>query len=325
MDRLDADIRNPQSVISHHMRIATIDIGTNTVLLLVAEVDSEGSIHRLAYEQRIPRLGKGVDGSKNLQPESMQRVIGVLQEYKSIISSFDIEKIVACGTSAVRDAANREEFAELVHSNTGLDLEVLSGDDEAYWTYRGAVSGIPGITKATVVDIGGGSTEITVGNDKDIIDSISLDVGSVRLTERFLKHDPPTHPELEASITLVEDEIAKAGRFDFKDSTLVGVAGTATSLAILAQGLKEFSIDAVTNYNLDLDTVYLLFRALRAMPMDEIRTQSTFLEGRHDVIVAGVLILREIMAHFKFKEMIVSERGVRYGLVLREFERNSKS
>lgn len=303
------------------MRIASIDIGTNTVLLLVASVDKTGDIQRLAYEQRIPRLGKGVDGSRNLQSDAMQRVIGVLQEYKSIISTFNVEKTVVCGTSAVRDATNRQEFAELVHSHTGFELEVLSGEDEAYWTYRGAISGIPGITKATVVDIGGGSTEITIGNDKTIIDSISLDVGSVRVTERFLKHDPPTHPELEASITLVEDELAKAGRFDFKDSTLVGVAGTATSLAILAQGLKEFSLDAITNYRLDLDTVYLLFRALRAMPSGEILAQSSFMKGRHDVIVAGVLILREIMAHFKFKEMIVSERGVRYGLVLREWER----
>jgi exopolyphosphatase/guanosine-5'-triphosphate,3'-diphosphate pyrophosphatase len=306
------------------MRIATIDIGTNTVLLLVADVTREGAITPVVYEQRIPRLGKGVDAAKNLQPDAMQRVIDVLKEYRAFIAQQDVSATVVAGTSAVRDAANREEFIRRVRSDVGFELEVLSGEEEAYWTYRGAISGIPGIRKATVVDIGGGSTEITVGDDRKILHSVSLDVGSVRLTERFFKHDPPTHPELEAAITLVEEELARAGAFDFKNSVLVGVAGTATSLAVLAQGLKAFSIEAVTNYKLDIDTVYHLFRALRAMRVQEIRSLSSMMEGRSDVIVAGTLIVREIMAHCKFKEMIVSERGVRYGLLLREWERRTE-
>lgn len=305
------------------MRIATIDIGTNTVLLLVADVTREGTITPVVYEQRIPRLGKGVDAAKNLQPDAMQRVIDVLKEYRAIIAQHDVSTTVVAGTSAVRDAANREEFVRRVQTEVGFSLEVLSGEEEAYWTYRGAISGIPGIRKATVVDIGGGSTEITVGDDRKILHSVSLDVGSVRLTERFFQHNPPTHPELEAAITLVEEELAKAGAFDFTNSALVGVAGTATTLAVLAQGLKAFSIEAVTNYKLDIDTVYLLFRALRAMHTQEIRSLSSMMEGRSDVIVAGTLIVREIMAHFKFKEMIVSERGVRYGLLLREWEKQT--
>jgi len=305
------------------MRIATIDIGTNTVLLLVADVTREGTITPVVYEQRIPRLGKGVDAAKNLQPDAMQRVIDVLKEYRAIIAQHDVSTTVVAGTSAVRDAANREEFVRRVQTEVGFSLEVLNGEEEAYWTYRGAISGIPGIRKATVVDIGGGSTEITVGDDRKILHSVSLDVGSVRLTERFFQHNPPTHPELEAAITLVEEELAKAGAFDFTNSALVGVAGTATTLAVLAQGLKAFSIEAVTNYKLDIDTVYLLFRALRAMHTQEIRSLSSMMEGRSDVIVAGTLIVREIMAHFKFKEMIVSERGVRYGLLLREWEKQT--
>lgn len=302
------------------MTIASIDIGTNTVLLLIAEIDKRGHIATLAYEQRIPRLGKGVDESKNLQPDSMQRVVAVLKEYKSIIARHNVERTIVAGTSAVRDATNKEEFAKLIHSTTGFALQVLSGEEEAYWTYRGAISGVPNIAKATVIDIGGGSTEITVGDSTTIRDSVSVNVGSVRLTERFFHHDPPTHPELEMAIACVADELAKASRFDFANSTLIGVAGTATSLAILAQGLKDFSIDAVTNYKLDLNTVNHLFSTLRAMPSSEIRQLSSIMEGRSDVIAAGALILREILAHFKFKEMIVSERGVRYGLVLRELE-----
>jgi exopolyphosphatase/guanosine-5'-triphosphate,3'-diphosphate pyrophosphatase len=302
------------------MKIASIDIGTNTVLLLIAEVDDNGRISPLVYEQRIPRLGKGVDASRNLQPESMHQVVEVLREYKSVISSHNVVKTIVCGTSAVREAKNKEEFRNLIHSEAGFDLEVLSGDDEAYWTYRGAISGIAGIRKATVVDIGGGSTEITVGNDRSIVNFVSLDLGSVRLTERFFQTDPPTPLELQAANMCIDSMLVKASAFNFKDSILVGVAGTATSLAVLAQGLKTFSIDAVTNYRLDIDTVNLLLQTLRAMPSEEIRRLTSMMEGRHDIITAGALILHEIMEHFNFKEMMVSERGVRYGLILREFE-----
>jgi exopolyphosphatase/guanosine-5'-triphosphate,3'-diphosphate pyrophosphatase len=300
------------------MTIATIDIGTNTVLLLVAEIDSAGRIKTLAYEQRVPRLGRGVDQHRNLHQDSMERVVDVLNEYKTTMAQYRPVRIVVCGTSAVRDAHNRDEFVGMVRERTGFDLEVLSGEEEAQWTYRGAISGIPGVQKATVVDIGGGSTEITTGDREHITHKVSLDIGSVRLTERCFKHDPPTHPELEKAIEIAEEELFKAKDFPFSGSTLIGVAGTATSLAILNQGLREFRVEAVTNYRLKLEDVYALFRSLRGMPSSQIHSLSAVMEGRADVIAAGVLILREIMAHFKFEEMIVSERGVRYGLVVRE-------
>ncbi|MBI4535125.1 MAG: Ppx/GppA family phosphatase, partial [Ignavibacteriae bacterium] len=256
------------------MKIATIDIGTNTILLLVATVGQSGNIVTLAYEQRIPRLGRGVDAYMNLQPESMHRAIDVMKEYENIIEAHQPDSVVVAATSAVRDAANRNEFSNLLRVNTGFELEVLSGDDEAYWTYRGAISGIANIGHATVVDIGGGSTEITVGDRVSIHNRISLGIGSVRVTERFFKNDPPTHPELEAAITFVEDELARPKGFGFSGSTLIGVAGTATSLAMLDQELKEFSVSAVTGYRMKLDNVYSLFRMLREMPSTEIRKLS---------------------------------------------------
>ena len=148
------------------MNIAVIDIGTNTVLLLIARFDPIGCIIPLAYEQRVPRLGKGVDEYKNLLPDSMERVIGVLEEYKRIMAGFELAKVVICGTSAVRDARNKALFAELIHQGTGLTLEILTGEEEALWSYRGALSGVPDIHRATVVDIGGGSTEIGVGDSR---------------------------------------------------------------------------------------------------------------------------------------------------------------
>lgn len=306
---------------NNEVNVAVIDIGTNTVLLLIARIDPDGKMVPLEYQQRVPRLGKGVDARKNLQPESMYRVVEVLKEYKAGMAHFALQSVVVAGTSAVRDAHNREDFVLLIKNETGFELEVLGGDDEAYWTYRGATSGVPGVKRATVVDIGGGSTEITIGNAMTVENKISLNIGSVRLTERFFKHDPPADPELEAAITFIEDRLAEPKGFDFTDSTLIGVAGTATSLAILDQGRKEFSIDAVTNYHLKLDNVHTIFRTLRAMPSSEILSLSSVLQGRNDVIIAGALILREIMAHFTFAEMIVSERGVRYGLAIREWEK----
>ncbi|MFN0156746.1 MAG: Ppx/GppA family phosphatase [Bacteroidota bacterium] len=306
------------------MNIAVIDIGTNTVLLLVASIDSHGHIEPLVYEQRAPRLGKGVDEHKRLHPDSMLQVVGVLEEYQKIIHQHTIDATVVCGTSAVRDATNKEEFIALVKQRVGFDIEVLSGDDEALWTYRGAISGVPDIQSATVVDIGGGSTEITVGDAASIRQRVSLDIGSVRLTERFFKHDPPTHPELEKAIEIIENELAKAGRFGFEGTTLIGVAGTATALAILDQGLREFDLPSVVNYRLKVDNVYGLLRTLRSMSSEKILELSRVMEGRADIITAGVLILREVMVHFKFKELIVSERGVRYGLALREWERFTK-
>ena len=305
------------------MRVAVIDIGTNTVLLLVAEVGRDGTIRPIVYEQRVPRLGRGVDASGKLAPDAVDRVIAVLQEYRTLITPHAPRATAVCGTSAVRDAADREEFVRRVRNETGFELEVLSGDEEALLTYRGGVSGVPAAPRYTVADIGGGSTEIITGDGGRIDERVSLDIGSVRLTERCLRHDPPTPAELEAAIEIVENEIARASRFPFKGSTLVGVAGTATSLAILAQGLTAFDAGAVTNYLLSRETVESLFRTLRVMPSAMIRTLSSVMEGRSDVIVAGVLIAREIMAHFSFDTMTVSERGVRYGIALREAERTA--
>jgi exopolyphosphatase/guanosine-5'-triphosphate,3'-diphosphate pyrophosphatase len=303
------------------MTISVIDIGTNTVLLLVAKVSANGTITPLVYEQRIPRLGKGVDAQRTLHPDSMARAIGALKEFRDLSAPFRPERTVVCGTSAVRDAANSAEFAGLVDKETGYRLEVLSGEEEALWTFRGGISGVPGIESATVIDIGGGSTEIIVGERSRIMQKISLDVGSVRLTERFLRHDPPAPDELEAALQIASTVLGQAN-FPFAGSTLVGVAGTATTLAILDQGLRTFDVRAVTNYRLTMEAVDRLYAKLREMNASAIRALSSAMEGRADVIVAGALILREAMKKFGFNEAVVSERGLRYGLALREAEKH---
>jgi len=304
--------------------VASIDIGTNTVLLLVATIDPGGIIHTHEYEQRVPRLGKGVDADRNLQPDSMARVSAVLGEYRSLLQRYSPERIIVAGTSAVRDARNKGQFLDLIRREAGFEVEVLSGADEALWTYRGAISGVPGLAQATVLDIGGGSTEITAGDREQIKESCSLDIGSVRLTERFFIHDPPHASEIASASRWVAEALSRPGGFNFRGTTLIGVAGTATSLAILDQGLREFSIRAIMNYVLTVDRVEALLDKLRTMSSSEILRLSAVLKGRNDIILAGTLILREVMAHHGFNSMIVSERGVRYGLAIREWVRSQQ-
>ncbi len=302
-------------------KIAAIDVGTNTVLLLLARVGPGGSLAPILQEQRVPRLGRGTDASRRLAPDAIRRVIDVLKEYQALLEPYHPERTVVCGTSAVRDAANRNDLVARVRLETGLTLEVLGGNEEALLTYRGALSGIPDAGRTAVVDIGGGSTEIITGDRAMPERTFSLQIGSVRLKERFLKHDPPTPAELASAIATVKDALSLAGAPRPSDGTLVGVAGTATSLAHLARGLREFNPDAIINYRMPYTAVEHLVRTLSSMTSPAIRGLSSVLEGRADVITAGALILREVMAHLGFDEVVVSERGVRYGLVLREAEK----
>jgi exopolyphosphatase / guanosine-5'-triphosphate,3'-diphosphate pyrophosphatase len=303
------------------MIVAAIDIGTNSVLLLVASVSESGEITTLAHETRLPRLGRGVDAERHLQPESISRVVAVVSEYAKMIRQFKVDKTVVGGTSAVRDAANADDLTHQIQEATGYQLEVLSGSDEAILTYRGAISGIGAFSNVAVIDIGGGSTEITVGIPSGISDHVSLNVGSVRLTERFLEHDPPLADEIASARAFTREQLKKAQGFIRPDLRWVGVAGTATTIAVLVRGKTEFALADVTNVLLLREDVDRVFRKLVGMPAQEIRALSNVLEGRADVITAGTLILQEAMESFHCSDMTVSERGLRYGLALREWGR----
>ncbi len=308
----------PNASLPRHPTIAVIDIGTNTVLLLVATISSDGSITPLVYEQRIPRLGKGVDEKKRLHADSMYRTVDVLLEYRGIILQHSPDRISVIGTSAVRDAENRDEFIALVRARTGFTLEVLSGRDEAMWTYRGAISGIRTVERATVIDIGGGSTEITSGSSDHIIGSSSIDIGSVRLTERILHHNPPLDEEIRQVRKAIEDHLATVQSVPERGSILVAVAGTATTIALLARGYSEFSLAGVSGVTLTVAEIASTTEELTHMTVEDILAHGSYMQGRADVITAGALILLAVMQRYDFREVVVSERGVRYGIALRE-------
>jgi len=302
------------------MHVAAIDIGTNTALLLICTIDKTGTITPVRHEQRVPRLGKGVDASGLLLEESMDRVARVCEEYGEIMREYPLRHIVVAGTSAVRQATNRDVLIEKIRHSVGFDVEVLSGEDEALWTYRGAISGFGDSKDAVVIDIGGGSTEITFGNGKDVSQKYSLDLGSVRITERFLRNDPPSKSEIDSASDFIKKALGTASIPSADNSLCTGVAGTPTSLAVLDQNLPDFNLKAIAGYKLTRNRITSLFERLRNIPTNEIRKLSIIMEGREDIMVAGTLILHTVMEVLSIDSLTVSERGIRYGLALREWE-----
>ncbi len=297
--------------------VAAIDVGTNTVLLLIARVDRDGTLTPIKEIYRVPRLGTGVDARKMLDPDAIARVIAVLDEYRAIASSHGADQTIVCATSAVRDAANRGDFIRLVHQQTGLNLEVLSGEEEALWSYLGAISDLPSANQVLVLDIGGGSSEMIWGDAQTINKRVSINIGAVRLTERCFHRDPPSEEEINKAGGLIDTALGSIAHTPFPAALLVAVAGTPTTLATLALGLKEFSQKAVAGYVLEREVIERLWHQLHRLPAAEIQKLSDVLEGRADVITAGTLILRRTMDRFGFNAVTVSDKGLRYGLVLR--------
>jgi len=312
------------------MIVAAIDIGTNTLLLLVAEIDENGSIRQMEHQQRLPRLGRDVDRTGAIGIAAFDRIAWIVREYKNLAQQLHADKIITCATSAVRDASNRDEFRNFIEKSTGIGLEILSGDEEAVLSYRGALSGVNRPGPFVVLDIGGGSTEIIYqqpggGNGNAVLHRFSLQIGAVRLTERYFKHDPPLPAEIESAKSLIVEELSQIRNPGFQNLTLVGVAGTVTTLACLDQGLEEFDVEKVAGFTLTGEHVAQWISRLTGMTAREISALSNTTSGRADILTAGTLILHEVMSHFRFPSVVVSERGLRFGVVLREWERSRGS
>jgi len=319
------------------MKIATIDLGTNTALLLIAEISVDGKINVLRDELRSPRIGKDVDAARRISENSFQRVKEVFLEYKELISKYSADKIIATGTSALRDASNREEFIERMKSETEIAIEILSGEDEALWTFRGAISGINNLQEnVAVIDIGGGSTELSYElrvsssqfkNKFQVHNtqlatcnffSKSLNIGAVRITEKFFASLPPKENEIDNARKFIYEHLSEIPKEQFTNSQLIGVAGTVTTLALLAQNVFVFDVSKVANYILSIDAIEEWFHILSKKTPQEILSFTSAANGREDILFAGTLILFETMQYFSWSELVVSERGLRYGIALRE-------
>ncbi|HEX3225155.1 MAG TPA: Ppx/GppA phosphatase family protein [Gaiellaceae bacterium] len=286
------------------MRVAAVDLGTNTTRLLVADVD-DGRVAEVHRETHITRLGEDVDARKRLLPLPIARVRNVLTDYRRTLERLGAERTLAVATSAVRDAENGEAFLGEIEWSYGFATRLVGGDEEAQLTRRG-VEPQPG---TLVLDIGGGSTELIVDDFH-----VSLDVGSVRFTERFVHTDPPPREELDACGRAARE--ALAAHADVHASRAIGVAGTVTSLAALDLGLERYDRERVHGHQLTREGAAAQLERLAALPLAERREVPALDPDRAHVIVAGGVILLAVLDTFKLDAIEVSERDILDGIAL---------
>ncbi len=309
------------------MLLAGIDIGTLTCRLLVAHVEPPHIFREMDADRRILRLGEGVDARKKLSEAAMVRVLDVLKEWKTKLAAYPVDAVILVATSAVRDAANRQEFIQRVSESVGWEIEVLSGEEEARRTLLGIQFGLPKeISEFLALDIGGGSTEIIRFNADQTHEDISLDLGVVRLLERVLAHDPPTGQELAAAEEEILQHLEQAEQHFTQPwpMSLVGTAGTITTLSAMDQGLTRYVSAKVHNSVLTLETVRRLEAALLSRASAQRLGMPGLEPGREQVIVAGTLILRKTMEHFGYDRCLVSDYGLREGVLVDLANRKAK-
>ena len=304
-------------------RVSCIDIGTNTALLLIADLEPEsGTINPLYHQQTIVRLGKNVDAEKIIDQAALQRLIACLSEYRQISDQHNAEEIIAAGTSALRDAQNHHEVISEVAREAGITIRCIAGHEEAELTFFGAVAGMSNIPALfTVIDIGGGSTEISIGSTTALEKSVSLNIGSVRLTERLFTTLPPPQHEVDAAKKHINDLLTSSllPFFAARDH-VYGVAGTLTTIAQVSQGLKHFDALKVHNYPLSFNEVHTFLEKLKESSLEQI-IHLGIPDGRADVITMGTLILHQFMRLLGVAEIRVSIQGLRFGIAQQELLR----
>jgi exopolyphosphatase / guanosine-5'-triphosphate,3'-diphosphate pyrophosphatase len=298
------------------MRVGAIDIGTNSVLLLVAERQPDGTLRRIIDLATITRLGQGVDATGELAAEAVTRTLECVKGYARHLAEHEVSVTGAVGTSAMRDARGGEGFRAAFESHVGVVPEIITGEREAALTFDGALTGLPEMTPVAVFDIGGGSTEIIKGRfvaGRPVIDAaVSLDVGAVRLTERIVTSDPPSPDELEAIRRHTREVLDGAPAID--GLPLVGVAGTITTLAALAHRVEPYDGERVHGSELTAADLQRCSEQLAGVALDERKRLRGLDPKRADVIIAGSLICQEVRAWADAERVLVSDRGVRWGL-----------
>ena len=299
------------------MRVAVVDIGTNSTRLLVAEV-KDGTVTELERRSTVTRLGRGVDTSGRLAADAIEDVCRTVAEYIAAYEPLEPEVVTAIATSAVRDAQNSDVFLAELRERFALQAQMLEGAEEAGLTYLGVTAGRAAVDGTLVIDIGGGSTELVFGSGLKVDFYASLQAGTVRHTERYLTTDPPAADDLESLADdvrgLIDAELARADFFKVENG--IAVAGTATSLAAIEQELDPYDPELVHEFELSLDSIQRTLSMLASMTLEE-RLQVTGLPaGRAPTIVAGVVILTQVMRAFGLRRVEVSEHDILYGAAL---------
>ncbi len=316
------------------MILAGIDIGTNTLRLLVAETGPD-SFHEIYADRKITRLGRDLDRTRRLSRDSEERSLGALQDFAEQIRRHAALHTAAVGTSALRNASNSSAFIAEVKNMTDIDIRVITGEEEARLTLLGVSRGLAGegvrrngkaLGAALVIDIGGGSTEIITSTVHGAPVSESLPLGAVYLNERFIKHDPPLAEELVLLRRTIRDELDKHAAMLQPSATgiCIGTAGTITTLAAIEQGMVEYEPDRINRSVLTRECIDAIVHTLSSCTLEERRRIPGLERGREDIILAGAIVAQELMERFRYTSMLVSDGGLREGIVLDLFERISK-
>ncbi|MBI2364428.1 MAG: Ppx/GppA family phosphatase [Deltaproteobacteria bacterium] len=306
-------------------RCAFIDIGTNAILCLIVELRETGRFRVLEDLAEIPRLGEGVDRTKRVGAAGERRSVKVLESYLSQCRNLGVEEIIAGGTSALRDAQNSGEVLARLQARLGFEIRVLSGEEEAAYSFLSVQRGLSlAGRELLVIDVGGGSTEFIRGNDSGMAEALSVDLGAVRLTERLLRSDPVKPEEYEGMVAPIDRELAPL-RDRWRNSgsslTLVGIAGTFTTLAAVEKKLTRYSHSEVHGSRLTLAEVRRQARLFLDKTIAERKKIPGLEPKRADVILAGACLIERIMTLFHAREVIVSDQGVRYGLLYEQLDR----
>ena len=301
------------------MTIAAIDLGTNSTRLLVADRRPDGTLDTLDRRNTITRLGQGVGATGRLAPEAIERNLATLEAYRVQMDRLGVDTVRVAATSAARDAANRDGFFDAVEKVVGARPELLTGEEEGRLSFLGATGELdPAQGPFLVVDIGGGSTEFIVGTS-EVEGVMSIDVGCVRLTEKYMEHDPPLPEELTACISLTDaylEDVIREVPGAAEARTLVGLAGTVTTIAAVEMGLATYDRDRIHHFVLTHEAAEDVFRTLATEARADRIHNPGLEEARADVIVAGCCVLVAVFRRFGFDEMVVSESDILDGLAL---------
>lgn len=312
------------------MILAGIDIGTNTLRLLIVETGAR-TFREITSDRRITRLGQNLDRTGRLSPESEERTISALFDFQKSIQCEGVTHYAAIGTSALRNASNSPDFIALVKKVCNLNIRVITGDEEARLTLLGVTRSLEGHTRclgsehasALVLDIGGGSTELILTGPDGAMNTVSLPLGAVYLTERFIHHDPPRAGEVALLRQTVRNELDRTEGMINPGLTkiFIGTAGTITTLAAIDQGMAEYDPARINGVVLERDFVDDIVVKLGSLALEDRKAIRGLEPGREDIILAGAMVTQEIMQRFRHTSMLVSDWGLREGIVLDLFEK----
>jgi len=299
------------------MRVAVVDIGTNSTRLLIADVEGKG-VYEVERRTTVTNMGRGVDHTATICSDAVDDVCGVIADYKSRYEEMGADRVMAIATSAVRDAVNGDAFIAELRERFDLDARMLSGEEEAHLTYHGATAHRPTADPTLVFDIGGGSTELIVGTGREVGFHASLQVGTIRQSERHLTADPPHPHQLEDLAGDIRNLIDRAmvAQPDSAPTRAIAVAGTPTSLAAIDQGLEPYDPGRIHGYHLGMRRIQRMLSRLSSLPLAERLRVPGLHPGRAPTIVAGTVILVQVMRAFGLQEVEVSELDILHGSAL---------